>query len=45
MRRTFSKPRYFYFLLIFRNTVLNNFIIFKFVLENKILCILQYLLG
>ena len=44
LRRTFPKPCYFLFLNL-RKTVLINFIRFNFVFQNKIICILQYLLG
>ena len=41
MRRTLL----FSFFLIFKTTVLIIFFLFKLVLGNKIMCILQYLLG
>ena len=44
MRRTFPKPCYIHF-SSFQKTVLINFILFNFVLGNKIICILQCLLG
>ena len=40
----FQNPAILIF-LIFRNTVLIDFIIFNFLFENKIVCILQFILG